>query len=227
MLNQLNESLTQKEFKTLIKKARFGLELECVRNADFSPIERVTSGYSDYDRLKDLLNKVFTPTKIRNLKAKFSELTSLTEEKVNEIIEAAITIKTIFYEYPHEPHYGGYGTGRSKNGWRIESDGSLPNGVEIVTPLNRGEAVDYDYMMKSIPKLASALKVIGLVGSDRYTGTHIHVSHGDDVNYNSYLRLKNWFSSHDYTMFAFSCFISSQESDFYMNVYEIVIVIRS
>ncbi len=216
MLNQLNESLTQKEFKTLIKKARFGLELECVRNADFSPIERVTSGYSDYNRLEDLLDRVSNLTKIRNLKTRLSEATSLTEAKVNEIIEAAVTIRTIFYEYQHQPHYGGYGTGRSSNGWRIESDGSLPNGVEIVTPLNRGEAVDYDYMMKSIPKLASALRVIGLVGSDSYTGTHIHVSHGNDVNYNSYLRLKNWFSSHNYTSFAFACFISSQESDFYM-----------
>ncbi len=210
----IDEALKKYEYKEIFKNARFGLELEC--ELDSNSIGNSLRTKLGMGTTVDLLNKFYDETTLELKGHIQSTFPAYSNDKKVEILRAILTIKSVFDSIEFPPFFGEYGDGRSEDGWRVETDGSLSasRGVEIITPLNRGEACTQEYILNQVPRLIKALKILGFNGNDN-TGLHVHVSHEDNVNSFKYQMIVTDLRRKKYSNFAIASYLSSRESDFF------------
>ncbi len=212
----LQESLKKIEYKQILKKAGFGLELEAMAGSKLK--EFIKSGYQNY-----------YGAHARNLVKRYIEYVDSNAtfyDKLNRALgisnslELCREMKRIMEKFG-PIYFGGYGGGRRENGWRVETDGSLGDyGVEIVTPLNQGEAMNYSDAVEDVSRIAEILLKLGFVGSKK-TGLHIHVSYDSKINNQSMISSINLMKQMKtgpgkvVSDFAIAAYLSNKEADFF------------
>lgn len=214
----LQEALKKVEYKQILKKAGFGLELEAMAGSKIKALisSRHSNHYGSYARnfVKKLI-EFSDRTQDADVYGEVNSALGISNSK-----ELCREMKRIMEKFG-PIFFGGYGGGRNENGWRVETDGSLGDyGVEIVTPLNGGEAMKYSDAVEDVSRIAEILTTLGFVGSKK-TGLHIHVSYDNKINNQSMISSINLMKQMKtgpgkvLSSFAVAAYLSNKEADFF------------
>lgn len=206
-IHPLSEALTKEQYDLIFQDLKFGLELECVcTDNDFLRVTNVI----DYDMVD-----VF-----KTLSEDYLRGGSTWSTRLNKFPEKYRKPLTNFFKLFHttgaeKGHIGSYHSGTRgsvKQGWRIEEDGSIGNkGMEVISPLNNGDLMDYYQAIDVIPKIVTSLKALGFKGT-KATGLHINTSYKDKLNRRAF---ENLFTelSRKYSPFAVACALLTKETE--------------
>lgn len=199
----LQEALKQYEFKELTKDTGFGIELEA------EIVDESLISYLDKNNLTiiEFIQKLYA-LRSSNQKEFFNELDKLTfnpefKKSFIFLIKELEKFGSIFI--------GAKKAGIETNGWRIEEDGTLDNGIEVITPLNFKKGISYQQVLNSVPKVTDLLLKMGFNGQ-RTTGLHIHVSYKDKLTLSNYEAFLEKYKS-KYSLFALISYLTTKEAD--------------